>query len=72
MKIHETLKLCRSYRWRFPMKLSMADLLQRLRFFVIQFFGGFCIKGDPLAISIFDSGSIILYAIQRDRAIIWN
>ena len=54
------------------MELCVANLLQRLRFFIIQFFGGFCIKGDPLAISIFDSGSIILYAIQRDCAIIWN
>ncbi len=54
------------------MEPCVANLLQRLCFFVIQFFGGSCIKGDPLTISIFDSCSVILYAIQRDRAIIWN
>ena len=42
------------------MKPSMTDLLQRLRFFVIQFFGGSRIKGDPLAIGIFDPGPVIL------------
>jgi len=60
------------YRWRFPMKPGMTDLLQRLRFFVVQFFGSSRIKGDPLAIGILDSGSVILYAIQCDRTIIWN
>ena len=54
------------------MKPGMTDLLQRLRFFVIQFFGSSRIKGDPLAIGILDSGSVILYAIQCDRTIIWN
>ena len=48
------------YCWRFPMKPGMTDLLQCLHFFVIQFFGGSCIKGDPLAIGIFDPGPVIL------------
>ena len=59
-------------RGRFPMECGVVDLLQRICFLIIKFFGRSCIKGYELPICIFNPCSVILNTIEHHCTVFWN